>query len=232
MGWWNVLGNPELTVEVGNVVQDSARHFLKEFSREYQEDLSRKPTVQELEYVLNLACRVNADDEVLADFEEQEVKQVTIKTAKRPKRQKPKPGDIFAFRLDDGRFCFGRIVSKVSVGAVIEIFDYISEQPIFDYSKLGKWLVPPTTIATYSLLEAGTQGDWRIIGATPGYEPGEEFKDIRFVYGSAPHLKKAVDIYDNEQAISAEEAKQFPTYAARGDQNVKQLIADYIPSKK
>lgn len=31
-------GNPELTV--GDAVLDTARHFLKEFSREHQEDLS------------------------------------------------------------------------------------------------------------------------------------------------------------------------------------------------
>ncbi len=230
MGWWNTPENPEITV--GDAVLDSARHFLKEFSREYQEDLSRKPTVQELEYVLNLAFRVNADDEILAGFEEQEVKQVVIKTAKRPKKQKVTPGDIFAFKLDDGRFGFGRIVSDVSIGAVAEIFDYFAEQPVFDYSKLGKWLVPPTTIDSYSLLEVGKDGHWRIIGHTPNYKPGDEFKNIRFVYGSAPNALKAVDVFDKEQPISADAAKAFPSYASRGDTNVKQFIADRISSKK
>ena len=74
MGWWNAPEQPELVV--GDAVLDSVRHFLKDFSREYQEDLSRKPTLQELEYVLNLAFKVNVDDDILANFEELEVKQV------------------------------------------------------------------------------------------------------------------------------------------------------------
>jgi hypothetical protein len=229
MGWWNAPENSELTV--GDSVLDAVRHFLKEFSKEYQEDLSRKPTMQELEYALNLAFRVNLDDAILADFDELEVKQVTIKTAKRPKRQKVTPGDIFSFKLDDGRYCFGRVVSDVSIGVVAEIFDYFAEQPIFDYSMLGKWLIPPTTLDSFTLLENGKQGEWRIIGHTQDYVPGEEFKSIRFVYGN-PNDMKAVDIYNNKTPISSQEAKKFPSYSPLNDTHVKQLIANKIPPKK
>ncbi|HEX8611972.1 MAG TPA: hypothetical protein VF800_11855 [Telluria sp.] len=79
MGWWSAPDNPEVTV--GDAVLDSVRHFLRDFSHEYQEDLSRKPTFKELEYALNLAFKVNVDSDILDGFEELEVKQVVLKTA-------------------------------------------------------------------------------------------------------------------------------------------------------
>jgi Immunity protein 26 len=230
MGWWNAPDQPELVV--GDAVLDSVRHFLKDFSREYQEDLSRKPTLQELEYALSLAFKVNVDDDILANFEELEVKQVLIKTAKRPKRQKPKPGDIFAFKLGDGRFGFGRLVSTVSVGMIAEIFDYFASQPVFDYSKLGKWLIPPRPIDSFTLLERGKEGDWRIIGHTPDYVPGPEFASLRYVYGAMPHMLKAVDIYDQEQPISAVAAEGLLRYSPCGDFNIKKAVSDYFSKKE
>jgi uncharacterized protein YijF (DUF1287 family) len=33
------------------------------------------------------------------------------------------PGDIFSFKMDDGRYGFGRIVSRISEGHIAEIFN-------------------------------------------------------------------------------------------------------------
>lgn len=227
MGWWNAPENPDLTV--GDAVLDLTRRFLVDFSREYQEDLSRKPTLQELEYALNLGFKVNLDDDIVSDVEELEVKQVTIKTAKRAKRQKAKPGDIFAYKLDDGRWGFGRIVIKMTVGALAEFFDYTANQPVFDYSKIDTWLVPPLTISPHMLFEAKAEGDWRIIGHTPEFTPDERYKDLRFVYGSPDWT--AVDIFDKEESVSAEVAKRYPSYSSRGDTNVKKDIQAYLAAK-
>jgi hypothetical protein len=222
MGWWSDPENPE--VIIGDAVLDGIRHFLVDFSREYQKDLSRKPTLKELEYALNLACRVNLDDDLLADFEETEVKQVIIKTAKRKKRQKVSPGDIFAYRLDDGTFGFGRIVSNVSIGSVAEIFDYFSKSPVLDRSKEHKWLIPPVPIESYGLLEDGSIGDWRVIDHQPGFIPDDKFSSLRYVYGSSPSALVATDIYENERPIGAAEAKGLPEYYAYDDFNFKELI--------
>jgi len=59
--------------------------FLRDFSSEFQEDLSSKPTLQELGYALNLAFKVNVDSDVVSGFDELEVKEDLIKTAKRKK---------------------------------------------------------------------------------------------------------------------------------------------------
>lgn len=230
MGWWNISEIPEAMT--GDTVLDIARHFLRDFSNEFQEDLSRKPTLQELEYALNLAFRVNLDNEIVSGFDELEVKQVIIKTTKRPKRQKVSVGDIFAYRLDDGRFGFGRIVSDVSIGSIAEIFDYFSEQPIFDHSIPKNWLIPPLPIDTYSLLEAKKMGDWRIIEHNPDYKPGEEFKSLLYVYGTPPHDLTATDIYGNKKSISAEDAKGLPKYSSSTDSTLKRRIAEHFANHK
>lgn len=225
MGWWSSPENPD--VVVGDAVLDSVRHFLRDFSREFQEDLSRKPTLQELEYTLNLAFKVNVDSDILADFDELEVKQVILKTAKRPKKQKVQPGDIFSYKMNDGRFGFGRIVTLTSIGAFAEIFDHFAPQPVCDFSKLGKWLVPPVPIESYSLLEMRSIGDWRIIGHTVNFVPGPELKDLRYVYGSSQNSLYATDIYDKDEPISAADAKGLPEYVAYDDFRFQLFIAEH-----
>ncbi|WP_167239459.1 Imm26 family immunity protein [Massilia genomosp. 1] len=217
------------SVTTGDAVLDSVRQFLRAVSREYQDHLSRKPTLQELQYVLNLAFKANVDDQVVSGVEERDVRQVAINTARRPKRQKARPGDIFAFQLDDGRWGFGRIVSDCTIGAVAEFFDYTPGQPVFDYGKIDTWLIPPISISSHLLFEARIEGDWRIIGHTPGFAPGERYRDLRFVYGD-PHWI-AVGVFGISESVSAEVAGRHSLYASRGDRNVKNEIKRYLAGK-
>lgn len=229
MGWWNPSESSEITT--GDAALDTVRHFLLNFTKTFQDDLSRKPTLSELEYALNLSFKVNLDDQILAGFEELEAKQVTIKTSKRKKRQKVTPGDIFAYKLEDGRFGFGRIVTNVSVGSIAEVFDYFSNQPIFDHSKKKKWLIPPVPIESYGLLEIGSIGDWRIIEHDPEFRPGDEFKSLLYVYGSPPNALTATDIYGNRKAISEKDAVGLPRYYGHDDVNFKKLIESQLASR-
>ena len=229
MGWWNPSESSEIVT--GDAVLDMVRHFLRDFSQAFQEDLARKPTLHELDYALNLAFKVNLDDEILAGFEELEAKQVIIKTAKRKKRQKVSPGDIFAYKLDDECFGFGRIVTNVSVGSIAEVFDYFSSQPIFDHSK-KKWLIPPVPIESYGLLEIGSIGDWRIIEHDPDFTPGDEFKSLLYVYGSPPNALTATNIYGNRSAISEKEAVGLPRYSGNDDKNFRKLIKSHLGVEK
>lgn len=228
MGWWNAPDNQQ--VSAGDAVLDLARHFLRHFSREYQEDLSRKPTLQELEYALNLAFKTNVDSDILDGVDELEIRQVLLKTAKRPKKYKVTPGDIFSYKRDDGRYSFGRIVSLVSVGAVAEFFDYIANQPVFDYSKLDTWLIPPLTISTFSLFEAQGEGEWRVIGHTAGFAPNERHWELRFSYGDPVWM--TVDIFDKEEPVSAAVAGRYPLYSARRDRNVKSDMEKYLAADR
>lgn len=229
MGWWTAPDNSQ--VNVGDAVLDSVRHFLRDFSKAYQEDLSRKPTLQELEYVLELAFRVNLDSDLLDGVEELEVRQLVLKTAKRAKKQKVSPGDIFAYKLDDGRFGFGRIISDASIGAFAEIFDHYAEQPVTDFSKLDQWLVPPVPIESYALLETRSKGDWRIVGHTPDFVPGPQYKSLRYVYGIPPNGQTVTDVFGNKEAISGADAESLPRYSAYDDFRFKQLIASHVPPR-
>ncbi len=229
MGWWNAPDNPEVTV--GDAMLDSVRHFLRDFSKAYQEDLSRKPTLRELEYVLTLAFRVNIDSGLLDGVEELEVRQLVLKSAKRAKKQKVNPGDIFAYKLDDGRFGFGRIISDASIGAFAEIFDHFAEQPVTDFGKLAQWLVPPVPIESYALLETRSKGDWRIVGHTPDFVPGSQCKSLRYVYGIALNGQTVTDIFGNKEPISGADAEGLPRYSAYDDFRFKQLIASHVPPR-
>ncbi len=226
MGWWSI--SDENNITIGDTVLDLARNFLIDFSKEYQEDLERKPTLTELQYALNLVLKVNLDNHILQNFEELEVKSVEIKTSKRPKRVKPTPGDIFAFRINEELFGFGRLVASVSIGMVAEIFDYFSKQPILDLSKTNKWLIKPLILDTCSLFERKIEGDWRIIGHLDDNNIDDKFKDIKFIYGMPPKQLMAVSIDDSEQPISQQEAASFRRYSPCGDYDVKQLLKEII----
>jgi len=82
MGWFDTdIEN----VFYSDETLDLAFNFLNEFSEIYTRDLNRKPTAQELEYLLKLSFRVNADERFLADFEEKKIEEVKFKVAKRKK---------------------------------------------------------------------------------------------------------------------------------------------------
>ncbi|NHQ88545.1 hypothetical protein HA050_20820 [Iodobacter sp. HSC-16F04] len=228
MGWWNIPDQKDAVI--GDAVLDSIRHFLKEFSHEYIEDLGRKPTLLELEYALSLAFKVNVDDDIASGMEELEIKQVVLKTAKRPKRFKPVPGDLFAFRYDEQRYGFGRLISKLSMGMVAEIYDYFSAQPIFDPNYTDKWLISPVVLNPYGLFECRNEGEWLIIGKTPNYVIPNKFNDVFFVTGT-PGKLQAVRVNNSDFDISLEEATGHRRYTYSSDIQIKELIAEALKNK-
>ncbi|AMC35266.1 Imm26 family immunity protein [Janthinobacterium sp. B9-8] len=228
MGWWNIPDQKDAVI--GDAVLDSIRHFLKELSHEYIEDLGRKPTLLELEYALSLAFKVNVDDEIASGMEELEIKQVVLKTAKRPKRFKPVPGDLFAFRYDEQRYGFGRLISKLGMGMIAEIYDYFSAQPIFDPNYADKWLISPVILNPYGLFECRSEGEWLIIDKTPNYVVSEKFNDVFFVTGT-PGKLQGVRVDNSRFDISKEEALGHRMYTYYDDAHIKKLITDALKNK-
>jgi hypothetical protein len=228
MGWWNIPDQKDAVI--GDAVLDSIRHFLKEFSHEYIEDLGRKPTLLELEYALSLAFKVNVDDEITSGMEELEIKQVVLKTAKRPKRFKPVPGDLFSFRYDEKHYGFGRLISNVSMGMVAEIYDYFSGSPIFDPNRSEKWLVDPVLLDSFGLFERRSEGEWISIGKTPDYVTPDKFNDVFFVTGT-PGKFQAVRVDNSRLDISQEAAIGHRRYTSCGDTQIKDLITEALKNK-
>jgi len=137
-----------------------------------------------------------------------------------------KPGDIFCFRLEDGKYCFGRIIAKIMTGHVAEFFDYISDLPEISENIVvnAKRLFTPVVIDTYGLFDKRVykEGDWRFIGCHNDYKPAN-VGDVFFTYGIDKWCKK-VDVWGNEMSVSAEEAKSIPDLSPHGDYDIKQLL--------
>ena len=161
MGWWKAQNDPEIIVGDDPYI-DSVK-FLKKVSDIYQADLKRKPTLAELLHNLEEALRYNAH-QLLKDCEELEIKQVTVKTAKRKKRQAFAPGDYFSIPLKNGQYGFGRILWK-DWGHLIAVFDVISET-----MKLPSELAESKVLfSVFVSPEAWEEWQWRILGGSEGY---------------------------------------------------------------
>lgn len=139
-----------------------------------------------------------------------------------------KPGDIFCFKLDDGKYCFGRIISKIVTGHVAEIFDYISSIPEISEEEIlnSKRLVEPIILDSYTLFDKKLEGEWRIIGSQNDYIP-KDVSNIYFSYGVANSCKK-VDIYDNETSITELESKGMPRLSPRSDLYIRELVTNAL----
>lgn len=137
-----------------------------------------------------------------------------------------KPGDIFCFRLDDERYCFGRIISEISVGHVAEIFDFISSLPEIREKDIShsQRLTELIILDTYTLFDRKIEadGDWRIIGHQNNYIP-TNVENTYFTYGIGNSCKK-VDVFNNEISITESEAKKIPELTPLRDIHIKKLI--------
>lgn len=48
-----------------------------------------------------------------------------------------KPGDIFCFQYAENTYGFGRVLSRMDIGNIVEIFDFISDQPIISEKNIS-----------------------------------------------------------------------------------------------
>ena len=138
-----------------------------------------------------------------------------------------KAGDIFCFKLDEQRYCFGRIIIKFMVGHVAELFDNISNSPDISEAEIkqARRLIEPVILDSYSLFDRKSEGEWRIIWHQQNYVP-TDMDGVYFTYGVEQWCKK-VDIWGNKTPISEQEAESLPDVAPLGDYNIrKELLKD------
>lgn len=135
-----------------------------------------------------------------------------------------KAGDIFSFQYNEQQYCFGRIISEITTGHVVEIFNYISEYPIineYDIEKSSR-LIDVFIIDSYGLFDRKYKGDWRIIGHQENYIPSN-VENVYFTYGIDKWCKK-IDIYGNETSIPKEEQSKYIKISPKGDESVKKMV--------
>lgn len=137
-----------------------------------------------------------------------------------------KPGDIFCFKLDERRYCFGRIITLMTVGHLSELFDIIKKPSEITELEISnaKRIIEPIIVDTYSLfdkkLEKGS--DWRIIGHQENYE-SVNLEGIYFAFGIGDSCKKK-DCYGNVFPISENEWETLPKLSPKGDFDIKKRL--------
>jgi len=128
VGWWSDRTSGE--VVVGDEPLDLVGAMLDRVLAVYKTDLRRKPTVQELERLLEIALLTRLD-ELFEGMDELEISSVSLKLKKRPKRQPIAVGDYFSVPLPSGGYGFGRVkgIYLTSV-LLVEFLQAYSETPM------------------------------------------------------------------------------------------------------
>ncbi len=57
MGWWNAPNQTELII--GDIPLDRIGNLLKELQEIYLESLGRRPTIDEVQYMIELSLKIN-----------------------------------------------------------------------------------------------------------------------------------------------------------------------------
>ena len=139
-----------------------------------------------------------------------------------------KRGDIFCFRYDEKRYCFGRIIELITVGGLVEIFEFISNNPSIDVETIEKTprLLPPIIISIYDLFDTKREGDWRIIGHQDDYK-ASDYDKIYLSFGLNGDWKKK-DLYGNVTRISDEEHCNYILCSPNMDNKVKNMLIEFF----
>jgi Immunity protein 26 len=132
-------------------------------------------------------------------------------------------GDIFAFRMDDGRYGFGRIISRILEGHIAEIFNYFAIEPIYNETKTPERFLPLVILNSYGMFQVKQDGDFGIVGSTPNFVPDSELSKSKFVYGPLGNFK-SMDIFGTEAPISDAEGLRLPLRSPFNDWFLKKYI--------
>jgi hypothetical protein len=181
MGWYESPKQPG--VMLGDDAFDAMYDGLKGVAAADLEGFGRKPTLEEVRVLFETEL-YSAGDDLVGDLEERTVKQVTIKTVKKPKDQRYGVGDVFAVPIAGGRFAFGRIMILAKArGMYIEVFRETSDTKALKPSILASgWLFQPLRLS--GACDSLKNWRWTVVRSDPTYKPPPEINDIEFV---SPH---------------------------------------------
>lgn len=226
MGWFE--SGKEPGVVIGDEPLDATDRYLKEVASLYEEQLHRRPTLDEVRRLLEIGLGV-AGRQVLANFEEKDVSGITIKTAKKPKDQPYKAGDVFAIPLGDGRFAFGRVIGVAeNNNLLIEVFRDVAESPRHGAAAVASGrLLPPIHMLSGNALKSW---QWTVVGGNEGYRPSKE--DLASEFARSDGITfHAVDWKGKVlRKIDEARAGKLPV-ADAGPQRVEMLIKEALGKK-
>lgn len=137
-------------------------------------------------------------------------------------------GRIFCFEFDESTYCFGRIMAKMLVGYIAEIFDYTSPLPQIteDIIRSAK-RIDVLVLDTVNLFERNKKHTWRIIGNDHDYKDPDPESVSEICYRIGTELRK-VDFFGNISEISEKESNAIPSLIPLNEDEVKEKIAPKI----
>ncbi len=136
-------------------------------------------------------------------------------------------GQIFCFKFDENKYCFGRLMTEASVGHIAEIFDYTASTPEIGADEINSAKrISVEVLDSYSLFDRKSEGDWRIIGACGNYIP-TDVENIIFYFGIGSGTQ-LVDFFDHKTPVPPEEAMKYPPLSPHGDYEIKTKISEKI----
>lgn len=212
MGWWDVEFSDK-KLKVGDEPIDLAYDMLKKTVHIYQEDIKRKPTIEEVLMTVELALQHHLDD-FLSGCENKELVKIQAKTKKQPKRQSYNLGDIFAVPLEEFGYGFGKILRIKTPELLVGFFGVYSDQ-----------LLTPQHLKDFSYILKLFCGDlgiinreWKIIGYAP--LSAEEIKVPDF-YWVDPLDSENIEIikegqWKNRVKAGSEDVLGLEKYASSG----------------
>lgn len=212
MGWWEVEVSDKKLI-VGDEPLDFAYDMLEKIVHIYQEDVERKPTLEEVLMTVEMALRHHLDN-YLSGCENKDLVRIQAKTRKQPKRQSYNAGDIFAVPLEEFGYGFGKILQVETPEILVGFFGVYSDQ-----------LLTPQQLKEYPYICKIFCGDlglinwaWKIIGSAPLSVEETQVPDFYWIDALNPDNIEIVKAgqWDNRVKASREDIKGLEEYASSG----------------
>jgi hypothetical protein len=217
MGWWSAPGDSEIVV--GDIPLDLVGKLLEELQVLYIESLGRRPRLEEVQYLIELSLQANGPGLFFYGDSERHSEHAEMGKGKAIKYS---AGDVLAFKIDEGVYGFARLIKKIELGYVSEIYAETSTSPKEGLAKIKTIKKFPVILDTFSLLEMG-EGEWEVIGRLE-VDEDKRVEGLRFVFGTPPYDLKSIDVNENEEKISEQESLGLFPYEQMGDEDVRELF--------
>lgn len=219
MGWINISESDEEII-IGDETMDIVSEMLFQFSKEYQDDLGRKPTLNELASTIKIILDIEAD-KYLDGGGEIKIVDVKISTRKRRKKQAYQDGDFFAIPLPNGKYAFGRILD--SANYTYGFYKIISEK-IEPISKLKQI---PYLFIIICADDGITSWRWKIIGHEKLVE-GEYIEPNFWVRDALDETKAQIYSKGQFRKATPDEAKHLEIFKIWTPELVEERILNTI----
>lgn len=140
------------------------------------------------------------------------------------KSKKFESGAVFSIDLGNGKFAFGCCLIKVSIGHLVEIFDFFSTDSSLEELPELKRLAEPVIIDDFSLFSKKIkEGNWNVIGKIPAFTPSD-IDHLKFTYGTGAE-RFVTDARGNIDVTTKEKAAAYPVYSPKGNKDIVDMIA-------